>query len=491
MLVSIGRVRRKLFFKGDGSFRQESSSRTPKIIENIFSSPSLFICNLLKLICHNKQRKNGVKMQLFPELPWLIKILASLGVILLTNRLLKSLSLAMASGALLIALFAGHSPAEMIAIASRPLLTFKHLTFVLVIALIYWLSMQMSATGLMRELVALIQSRLSARGSISALPAVIGLLPIPGGAFFSAPLVDTCDEGKNINPELKSAINFWFRHPWEFWSPLFPGPLLAMEIAGLSTLEFLWVGLPLSVIAAAAGYLFLLRPIPTGQRPAKREQSGFLRQLLFLLSPIIIVIGTYIVYQLIPAAIRGNNNYLPIGLGIIGAILWLQHFRPLTTTQWQKILVQKKYLVLAVQMSMIQVYGAFIGSKLPDGTPLVARFSSELTAFGIPVVLMIMLIPFVSALATGLAVGYIGASFPIVLSLLGAEPSYGSLLAAMVLAQGFGMTGLMLSPVHVCLLVSNEYFETGLTPTLTKLIKPSVLVLIGTVLFYLLTLIIF
>lgn len=159
--------------------------------------------------------------------------------------------------------------------------------------------------------------------------------------FFSAPLVDTCDEGKNINPELKSAINFWFRHPWEFWSPLFPGPLLVMEIAGLSTLEFLWVGLPLSVIAAAAGYLFLLQPIPTGQRPAKREQSGFLRQLLFLLSPIIIVIGTYIVYQLIPAAIRGNNNYLPIGLGIIGAILWLQHFRPLTTTQWQKILVQK------------------------------------------------------------------------------------------------------------------------------------------------------
>lgn len=67
----------------------------------------------------------------------MIKILASLAIILLTNRLLKSLSLAMASGALLIALFAGLSPAEMLTIASRPLLTFKHLTFVLVIALIY------------------------------------------------------------------------------------------------------------------------------------------------------------------------------------------------------------------------------------------------------------------------------------------------------------------------------------------------------------------
>ncbi|NLC54146.1 MAG: DUF401 family protein, partial [Firmicutes bacterium] len=195
----------------------------------------------------------------------------------------------------------------------------------------------------------------------------------------------------------------------------------------------------------------------------------------------------YIIYQLIPVSIRGNNNYLPIGLGIIGAILWLQHLRPLTAAQWQKILVQRKFLVLAVQMSMIQVYGAFIGSKLPDGTPLVARFSSELTAFGIPVVLMIMLIPFVSALATGLAVGYIGASFPIVISLLGADPSFGTILAAMVLAQGFGMIGVMLSPVHVCLLVSNEYFGAELAPTLTKLFKPSLLVLLGTVLFYLLT----
>ena len=121
---------------------------------------------------------------------------------------------------------------------------------------------------------------------------------------------------------------------------------------------------------------------------------------------------------------------------------------------------------------MIQVYGAFIGSKLPDGTPLVARFSSELTAFGIPVVLMIMLIPFVSALATGLAVGYIGASFPIVLSLLGAEPSYGTLLAAMVLAQGFGMTGLMLprfmsvfwSPTSILRLGSPRPLPNSLIP---------------------------
>ncbi|HBL35607.1 MAG TPA: hypothetical protein DDZ55_02235 [Firmicutes bacterium] len=100
--------------------------------------------------------------------------------------------------------------------------------------------------------------------------------------------------------------------------------------------------------------------------------------------------------------------------------------------------------------------------------------------------LMVMLIPFVSALATGLAVGYIGASFPIIISLLGPSPSFAALLANLVLAQGFGMIGVMLSPVHVCHLVSNEYFETELSHSTRLLLAPSALVLLGSILLYLL-----
>jgi hypothetical protein len=135
---------------------------------------------------------------------------------------------------------------------------------------------------------------------------------------------------------------------------------------------------------------------------------------------------------------------------------------------------------------MIRVYGAFIQAKLPDGSTLVASFSTELTSYGIPIVLMVMLIPFVSALATGLALGYVGASFPIIISLLGPSPSLGTLLANLVLAQGFGMIGVMLSPVHVCHLVSNEYFETELSHTMRLLLTPSALVLLGSILLYLL-----
>jgi hypothetical protein len=191
-------------------------------------------------------------------------------------------------------------------------------------------------------------------------------------------------------------------------------------------------------------------------------------------------------YQLLPATIRWDNNYFPISLGVIGGILWLQRARPLPLDRWCPIIFQKKILNLALQMSMIRVYGAFIQAKLPDGSTLVASFSTELTSYGIPIVLMVMLIPFVSALATGLAVGYIGASFPIIISLLGPSPSFAALLAHLVLAQGFGMIGVMLSPVHVCHLVSNEYFETELSHSTRLLLAPSALVLLGSILLYLL-----
>jgi integral membrane protein (TIGR00529 family) len=423
-------------------------------------------------------------MQLLPELPWIVKLLGSLGIILLANRLLKRLALSMAIGTLILALFAGHSAGGIINITCHRLFNLKHLNFILVIAQICWLSQQMAATGLMTDLVNLIQSRLSPRGSFSVLPLVMGLLPMPGGALFSAPLVDNCDPEKKFKPELKSAINFWFRHIWEFWSPMFPGPLLAMEIVGLSSLEYFIVGFPMSLFAVGAGYYFLLREIPASRRTPGSQEPAFFKRFFSLTTPITIVVGAYILYQFIPAGLRWENNYFPISLGIIGASFWVQHMRPLPAVQWHQVFSQKKILTLALQMSIIRVYGAFIEANLPDGTPLVAKFSTELASYGIPVVFMVMLIPFLCGLATGLGVGYVGASFPIVFRLIGLNPSFSVLLSTLVLAQGFGMIGMLLSPVHVCLLVSNEYFGTKLGPTLAKLVKPAMVVIGGAILFH-------
>ena len=91
------------------------------------------------------------------------------------------------------------------------------------------------------------------------LPALVGLLPMPAGAAFSAPLVASVDTEDELEPAHKAAINYWFRHLWEYWWPLYPGVLLAITYSGLSAAIFYLIQIPFTLVAAATGYFFILR----------------------------------------------------------------------------------------------------------------------------------------------------------------------------------------------------------------------------------------
>jgi len=47
---------------------------------------------------------------------------------------------------------------------------------------------------------------------LSVLPAVIGLLPVAGGALMSAPMVESEAEKVQLDSSLKAYVNIWFRH---------------------------------------------------------------------------------------------------------------------------------------------------------------------------------------------------------------------------------------------------------------------------------------
>ena len=83
--------------------------------------------------------------------------------------------------------------------------------------------------------------------------------------------------------------------------------------------------------------------------------------------------------------------------------------------------------------------------------------------------LVIIAIPFVAGIATGITVAYVGAGFSIVLSLIGKDPDRAVFLSTIVLGYGSGFVGMMLSPVHVCLVVTNEHFKTQLADSILRL----------------------
>lgn len=406
----------------------------------------------------------------------LAKILLSLAVILVANKMVKNLSLSIGIGAVSIALWSGQDLTAIINIGGERLLSRDNITLMILISLVISLSNQMNRSGLMRDLVSALGSRISKRGTLGALPAFIGLLPMPGGALFSAPLLDDCDDDAELSPMEKTRINYWFRHVWEFTWPLYPGVLLATDIAGIEVWQIFLIGLPLSLVSISAGYLFFLRPISS----APKKSSGTERKaLLPVLAPIAIVIAVYIVVLLLLPDIAQWSNYLPMIIGLLAAIIFLQLRKPLARDQWKEIILNKRTATMILIVAVVRIYGAFIEAPLPSGVLLMEQLRLELAAFGVPMFLLIILIPFVSGVSTGVSVGFVGASFPIVFSLLGQDPGIGEKLAAMSLAYPFGFMGSMLSPVHVCLIVTNEHFNTELGSSLAQMIRPALCVMAG------------
>ncbi|MFC1585618.1 DUF401 family protein [Fibrobacterota bacterium] len=425
-------------------------------------------------------------METFTTTPYVIRVLVSLLIILAVHKLCKYLSLSVLAGLLVLVVWTGQPVQTVLSISWMKLSSGNTLFLLITILQVIWLSTQMAETGIMKDLTHAVINRTSQRVSMALLPAVIGLLPMPGGALFSAPLVDDCDVEKKLEPILKARINYWFRHIWEYWWPLYPGVLLAVEISGLSILQFMLLQFSLCLLSICAGYLFLLRKVTPQVTGAGSDDSSSLGAVFKPLLPIILVLAIYTAIKVLLPQIADFNKYLPMMAGILVAQIVLQVQRPLIPVSWRRIILSKTALNMVFLISLVLIYGAFVDSRLPDGTPLMSHMRSELSSWGVPLFFIIMLIPFICGLTTGVAVGMVGASFPIVMSLISPDPGFRELASTVLLAYGSGYIGMILSPVHICLIVTNQHFKTGMPESILKLIKPSLFVLTGAVVLHIL-----
>ncbi|MCF7937262.1 MAG: DUF401 family protein [Spirochaetales bacterium] len=435
-------------------------------------------------------------MDFLLSLPYLVKILLSLVIILLVNSIIKRLWAALLIGALILGFWAGHGPSEVARIAWIRFFSFDNLMLLLVVFLVIWLSSLMSKTGLMERLVGLVNSLLKPRSAMAVLPAIIGLLPMPGGALFSAPMVENSKGSETAPALIKTKVNYWFRHIWEFWWPLYPGVILSMAISGLDFGTFVIHQFPLTLISLAAGIFFILSKVPRPKSenleteqgyPAKQNDKIVDTGAWELFIPFLFIIGLYLVIRFFVPELFEYSKYLPMAAGVIAALIYTGIRYPLPLKTWMELLFSKKTLVLAAIVAAVRVYSAFIEMRVPGGIFLLDAVREELITFGIPTLSLIIVLPFVSGLTTGLAIGFVGASFPVVFSLAsGIESGIGSTASVLVLAFASGYAGMLLSPVHVCLIVTNEFFKTQLVQSIRSLLIPASILVFGGYILYLL-----
>ncbi len=389
---------------------------------------------------------------------------------------------------------------ETLKIAARSSISAETRFLIAVVVLILGFSNLMDGTGVLKKIVESF-SRLLGKSMYSgaALPALIGLLPMPGGAIFSAPMVDTaCGAGSGQNPEQKSAINYWFRHVWEYWWPLYPGVILASHLFHASMWKIILFNIPLTLAAVASGYLFILKPAFAAKNNDEdkqnienndnnrsyylfktiRESASIIIVIvtIFAAGPVIGFLSTHLQIDMSDLA----GKYWPVIMGVIFGIVWL------AATQKTGVGTIAEYFLSKNQLSMVLlVVGIMLFRDMLTGVDAFSAAKADLELYNIPPLVVIAALPFISGIVMGIAVGFVGASFPLVISLLPASVMESDVkFAYLALAYSFGYMGMMLSPVHFCLILTKDYFKANLGGIYRLLIIPAFMMLVAGLLLF-------
>ncbi|RLA84234.1 MAG: TIGR00529 family membrane protein, partial [Deltaproteobacteria bacterium] len=199
------------------------------------------------------------------KLPVLIRVFVVFALILFLNRKRVPFFLCLFLGALLLGLWMRLRPVSLLLMILKDITSSQSLWLASIIAAILTLSNLLERAGQLSRIVeAFDRLSHSRKFTTLAMPALIGLLPMPAGALVSAPMVQESYPLRGGDPELKAAINYWFRHLWEYWWPLYPGVILAISLLRVETWKFVLTQMPLTAGAITGGLIFIARHIPKG-----------------------------------------------------------------------------------------------------------------------------------------------------------------------------------------------------------------------------------
>lgn len=287
-------------------------------------------------------------------------------------------------------------------------------------------------------------------------PAIIGLLPMPGGALVSAPAVKIASENFKLSPSEKTYINFWFRHVWEYFWPFYPGLIVASATLHVPIYKLMTFLFPLSIVSIISGLLFTI--------PILKEKNGNGKidiKALFPLLPILIIIIL---------TILKINFLISLSVGIIITLF----ITKTNIKEVPKIFYKSLNLTIISLVIFIMIYREIIITA-----SIFERIQKEIYLSNVLNYLIITFISFIMGFLTGINQIYAGVAFPMLVSSFKGNIDY----AWVMLVYTFGFVGVLLTPTHLCLSLTKEYFKAEWKEIYKKLL-PTILPVILFSIFY-------
>ncbi len=415
------------------------------------------------------------------------KVLAAFILMLAGMRFKIGLASSILLGGIFLGLVSGMGPVAIGKTGVVALTQEKFLQLISIVGLIMVLSDALERSGQSKRLMDSLSGYLTnPRLRLIFFPALIGLLPMPGGAVFSAPLVKSMGEELSIRSEDQALINYWFRHVWEMAWPLYPGVILTVALADIPIGTFISRTWPGIFAMFALGWFFLLRrAVPdTGMRlaaadPGQRRPADILREGLPLA---IAIVGAVACEVLL-------SKYVPqvsFEWGVIGALVvavaTIMMQNRMDSRLFRQVLGKKSLWAMLMVVAAI-----FVFKDIMQAAGIVEEMAGTARG-GVALFAAAFFLPFLVGMVAGINVAFVGSTFPLLLGLLHNLGMDGQVVPYLVVATFAGFTGVMISPIHICFVLTCNYFGADLNRTWRQLVVPCCcFAASGVVLFYLLS----
>jgi uncharacterized protein len=293
-------------------------------------------------------------------------------------------------------------------------------------------------------------------------PASISLFStVPGGAIISAPMVE--ETGKLLKmPPLELAMsNIIYRHLVVLITPFNSSLVLISGITGISIAGYLGYTIPVVLIVFIIASILIFTRYPRLNLPDQSEKTGAKKSTAVLTlfssaSPFILAIILGL----------GCGLFFPLAL-VAGIVVCFFVNLPITGRNRElskrlKILFSDLNWTLIISTLAIVVYKDFM-----LGAESFQQAVSYLIARGLPLIVLIVVLPFITGFITGNNTASLGIALPILIPFFGVDMLTVRYFGLVYLSSYAGYFG---SPVHMCTYLTNEYFKTPLYP-LIKIIN--------------------
>lgn len=316
--------------------------------------------------------------------------------------------------------------------------------------LVICLEIELRKSGCLAGMVEALSRMFSSRRfTLAVMPAFLGLLPSIGGARFSAPIVEEASKGFEAKPEDKAAINFWFRHIFEFSSPLVPGMILACGIAGVKIGDLIvhlgW----LTIVAFILGWIVMVRGLKqtvatrteVSSEEAKRHNMDFVLSLTPVIANVVLMVAF------------GLQASVSMIIVVVAMIPLLMFFN-------RHVSVREVFIGALDYKMFANVICILLFIALLESTGVLALLVAAFESSPLPIPVIIGFLSFIIGLLTGISQGHVAIMMPIVAGI-----SMGDLDLVGV-AMVFGVAGQMVTPTHLCLTITVDYFKSDFFKTL-------------------------